>query len=437
MYMRSFVLNLKRQKEKLATFLANNDEYLSDLEVVEATDGRKIDLTLLRQMGFDTNKHWRDPLLNRTITHGEVGCFISHFRMWQRCIDENEHFLIFEDDVVVERELTDELADEAGDGILYLLWNEMRTVGARESKPCYPYWLCAYVISPVAAKILIDSFLNIIPADEYVPYLSDRVTLRSLEDSGCRLQSRGSSTEPTGHKDYFIDFKTHVVTVASDETKAKKLFDSAEQNDIKVTNLWPTEKEWQGGLNNYSTGGGVKLNLLREFIKDKSPEDVIVFTDAYDVFFCSDLEEIIRRYLSFKTEVVIQAEKNNWPALDSQWPPAHTPYRYLCSGVIIGRVRELRKLITKDLLEAQSDQLYLQTKYLEGHHYIKLDHEMYISASSDSSAIKVSDGKILNTKTHCLACIYHGNGGPKEKQEFDRLYREIYPKRNYLQTKRV
>jgi len=433
MYMKSFVINLQRSTKKKELFLENNSQYLPGLEVVEAIDGRKITHKKLLEMSLDTDKHWRDPILKRTLTHGEVGCFLSHYSLWKQCAQQDEHFLIFEDDVVVERELPDDLVESCGNGLLYLLWNEMNKAGARSNKPCYPYWLCAYVLSPQAAKVLVDSFLRLIPADEYVPYLSDRVTLRSHPDSGCRLQSQGSSTEPSGHKDYFIDFNTHVVTVASDKEKASKLYESAERNGIEITNLWPDGEVWRGGLRNYSTGGGVKLNLLRDFIKDKPGEDLIVFTDAYDVFFTSDLDTIIRRYLSFKTEVVIQAEKNNWPAQDSLWPPSHTPYRYMCSGVIIGRVRELKKLFDVELKDAQSDQLYLQKKYLEGHYNIKLDHEMYISASSDSSAIKVSNGQIYNTKTNCYSCIYHGNGGEQDKREFSRLYRVLYPKRNFLQ----
>ena len=432
--MQSYVINLKRQKEKLRLFKERNSKYLPGLEVVEAVDGRTIDHKKLLKMGFDTDKHWRDPILKRTITHGEIGCFLSHYKLWQKCAEGEEHFLIFEDDVVVERELPDGLAEEAGAGILYLLWNEMTKAGAKEGKPCYPYWLCAYVISPHAARVLCESFLRIIPADEYVPYLSDRVTLKSRTDSGCKLQPRGSSTEPAGHKDYFIDFKTHVVTVASDKSKASKLFESAERHGIDVQNLWPEGREWKGGLNNYSTGGGVKFNLLRDFIKDKAPEDLVVFTDAYDVFFCDNLDTIIRRYLSFKTEVVVQAEKNNWPAQDSLWPPSHTPYRYMCTGVIIGRVRELRKLLNQDLKDAQSDQLFLQQRYLEGHHNIKLDHEMYISASSDPAAIKTVNGRVYNSKTQCYTCIYHGNGGPEDKKLFGKLYHQLYPKRNWIRS---
>jgi GR25 family glycosyltransferase involved in LPS biosynthesis len=34
---------------------------------------------------------------------GVIGCFYSHYRLWQKCIDLNEPIMIFEDDVIFER----------------------------------------------------------------------------------------------------------------------------------------------------------------------------------------------------------------------------------------------------------------------------------------------------------------------------------------------
>lgn len=432
MYMKTFVINLKRDTKKKESFLKNNSQYLPELQVFEAVDGRTVTHKKLLSMGLDTDKHWRDPLLKRTLTHGEVGCFLSHYALWKQCAEGTDHFLILEDDVVVQDDLPNDLVEKTGDGLLYLLWNEMRKAGAQPGRPCYPYWTCAYVLSPHAAQVLIENSLQIIPVDEFLSYVSDRVTLKSHTDHNIELRSLGSATEPSSHKDYFIDFNTHVLTVASDESKAQKLFESAERNNIQVTNIWPKDKVWEGGLTDYSTGGGVKLNLLREYIQDLPAHDLVVFTDAYDVFYNDDLDSIIRRYLCFKTEVLTQAESSNWPDKNSIWPPSHTPYRYLCSGVIIGRVRELKKMLTVNLSDAQSDQLYLQQLYLQRHFNIKLDHEMYI-VSSGEDAVSINNGQLFNRVTNCFSSIYHGNGGPVQKKKFNDIYRKLYPQRNYLQ----
>lgn len=45
-----------------------------------------------------------NPKVLKTIRPGVVGCFYSHYRLWQKCIELNEPILIFEDDVLFERE---------------------------------------------------------------------------------------------------------------------------------------------------------------------------------------------------------------------------------------------------------------------------------------------------------------------------------------------
>ena len=35
------------------------------------------------------------------LTGGEIGCFASHYLLWERCVRENKSFLIFEDDIAI------------------------------------------------------------------------------------------------------------------------------------------------------------------------------------------------------------------------------------------------------------------------------------------------------------------------------------------------
>jgi glycosyl transferase, family 25 len=39
---------------------------------------------------------------NRPLTAGEIGCFASHYLLWQRCMEAREPLVIMEDDVVVD-----------------------------------------------------------------------------------------------------------------------------------------------------------------------------------------------------------------------------------------------------------------------------------------------------------------------------------------------
>lgn len=438
--MKSFVINLSRDTEKLEQF-KHNAQYLDDCTVVAAVDGRDVDYKKLTGWNFDTNKDWRDPLLERTLTKGEIGCFLSHWTLWQRCAAGDEPFLIFEDDVVLTDKLPNTIDEHLTQAdILFLLWNEMRPQGSVDcgtyKKLCYPYWTCAYIITPDAARTLINSGADksIIPADEFLSFMGDKLRLHGLVDAPCELRARGSSTEPSHHGDYFIDFNTHVLTVASDESKAAKLFESAKNYGIKVKNIWPKNKRWDGGLTNFTTGGGVKFNLLRKAL-DKLPEhDVVLMTDAYDVFFGAELDEIVNRFLSFKTEVVVQAESVNWPDDTLLWPPSVTPYRYICSGCLMGRVKELKKILDVKLANDESDQLFLQKQFLSGHYSIKLDYEHYLFAAHDLQTT-VRNSSIFNPRTKCFSTVYHGNGGPEAKSHFERLYRQMFPLKDYAMTR--
>ena len=53
-------------------------------------------------------------------------------------------------------------------------------------------------------------------------------------------------------------------------------------------------------------------------------------------------------------------------------------------------------MLTIDLDEGQSDQLYLQRLYLQGHFNIKLDHEMYIVSSSEDAVTVVQNQPSTN-----------------------------------------
>ena len=64
------------------------------------------------------------------------------------------------------------------------------------------------------------------------------------------------------------------------------------------------------------------------------------------------------------------------------------------------------------------DQLFYQKKYIEQSYDIALDLECYIFQCSDSE-VTMNQGQIYNPITRCFNCVYHGNGGDSEKQQFE------------------
>ena len=151
--MKKYVINLRHRTDRLLTFRKNNPTF--DGEVFQAFDGSTLTHPTLAQAGFDTDKNWRDPILGRVMTKGEIGCFLSHWELWEKCAEGDEPFMIFEDDVIPTGAV-DQPWPESYD-FLYLSQAEQLSEGASETTPCYPYHLCAYVITPLAAKCLTKS----------------------------------------------------------------------------------------------------------------------------------------------------------------------------------------------------------------------------------------------------------------------------------------
>ncbi|NDB94421.1 MAG: glycosyltransferase family 25 protein, partial [Euryarchaeota archaeon] len=438
------VINLEWREDRRQQFIENNAQLLPEVEFVSAYDGSKITHQSLLKDNWDTNKDWRDPILGRVLTKGEIGCFISHYRLWEQCAVEGVPYLILEDDVVFDKKL--EFPPSEGEfDILYLCYSEQLPNAVQKLDenyviPAYPYWLAAYVISPVAAQKLIstDIHRNIIPCDEYVPQMIAKGELQAVAvaEPFCYQRKReeaGTNIEPLNEADYIRDFETHVLTVGSDSEKMSKLLDSASHHNISVENI--CGPAWNG-TDMSGPGGGQKLVDLRYWlVANEIPDhDVVLFTDAYDVFYGMGLEAILGRFLGFKSEIVFSAEQYLWPDNSLRFPPTHTKYMYLNSGTFIGRVGEIKRLLANPIKPEEDDQLYLQKQYLSGHFDITLDVEHYIFATHEEQT-EIRNKMIYNPLTECFSCIYHGNGGGDAKRKFNQLYEDLYPKPAYLEVR--
>ena len=97
--MKTLVINLKDRSDRLTLFSKENPNL--KFEVLPAVDGTKIEYAKLLEQGFDVNHDWIDPIENTPLTKGEVGCFLSHWSIWQKCIEKNEKVLVLEDDARV------------------------------------------------------------------------------------------------------------------------------------------------------------------------------------------------------------------------------------------------------------------------------------------------------------------------------------------------
>ena len=440
--MKTVVINLKDREDRLKLFRSCNPKI--DFEVVSAVDGKQVSYIKILELGFDVNHDWIDPLLNTPLTKGEVGCFLSHWRIWEKCIARNEKVLVLEDDARLTDDFNFEEIDQLSDtyDFLYLGWKEMEEslpLSGKLVQPVYPYWTLGYVITPNAAKILVNEVArkNIIPVDEYLPKKMPELKVAGYSENVVNPVSRYELTSDVLGKDrydYFIDFKTHLCTVSTDPAKGHKLQQSANHHDWYLNNLGNGVK-WEGGTME-GQGGGHKINLVKEYIKNLDDSEVIVFLDGYDTFLSDSIDEILYRYKEWNQEIVFSSERICWPdeliapELKALNTNQNTPFQYLNSGMYIGKVGRLKELFAEDIKNDEDDQLYCQKQYLKNPKGIVMDVEQYIWMTSDFDVI-YKEGQLYNPTSQCYGCAYHGNGGEKEKEYCETLYSQMYTKSNF------
>ena len=323
--MKTVVITLPDSKDRYELFKKTNKNKVYPEVFDQCFVGRDLDYAALKKLRFDTDHNWIDPILKTPLTSGEVGCFLSHYHVWRECIRIDAPILVLEDDGIVGDDFSyDEIRRVLNDeyNFLYLGWKEMDEdqekpiINEKYVVPIYPYWTLAYVVTPEAAKILCNKEIeqNIIPVDEYLPKMMSKLNPLAYKENIIEPQSRsvvGTECHPTDRYSFFLDFDIHPITIGTDESKTTKIIASGIQNGIKFKNIG-AGVEWNGGSMK-STGGGQKINLIREYIKELPDHDVLFFCDGYDTFVVSELDEIIRRYLDFSHSIVFASERICWP----------------------------------------------------------------------------------------------------------------------------
>lgn len=458
--MKIYVINLASRLDRKQ----HTDKILKNFNLTYffGVDTKFVDVT--QDYNFDVFRQWRDPLLKRNITPGELGTSASHFMVWKLIADSNEPAVILEDDndLIGQLDLDDIKSKLEQYDMIYLDYKEMHEdkvedLGNNLVKPYYPYWTNAYAISNNFAKHLISLEFknNLIPVDELFPILNNvdyekhclssdaaiienfkylkskfytkQINIVSYKDKVFKQCDRavfGTDVEVSEPNKYYA------FTVGTDANKIVQLQESANNFDIKLINLGEG-RVWRGGDMSSGPGGGQKLNLLSDYIKNRfiKDDDIILFVDGYDVIFNDDLGTIVERFKSFNVDVLFAAEKICWPdtSLQDRFT-AHTDYKYLNSGCFIGYKWAIRRILNEEISDSDDDQLYLQKKYLSENnpYYVKLalDNENYVFQCVSAAAEDIDvlpNNQLFNKATETCPCILHGNGGEADKKHFFNL----------------
>jgi len=179
----------------------------------------------------------------------------------------------------------------------------------------------------------------------------------------------------------------YYITVATKPHQVlDKLKEKVKKNNEKIEILGTQENRaigWEGHQN-----FGVKLREVSNYLKnpDLNKNDIILFTDAYDVVYCGNLDQIRRRFLTFDKPIIFGAEKQCNPDPHRAREYKHTDnnndnnnspeFPYLNSGMFIGRVWALRDCILNyQYNDKDDDQRYWTTCFLENPDLIGLDYK--------------------------------------------------------------
>lgn len=189
----------------------------------------------------------------------------------------------------------------------------------------------------------------------------------------------------------------YYITIATKPHKVlDKLIKKVKKNGEEIEVLGMKENRQIGWENQQRFG--VKLREVAEFLKrpNLNPDDIVLFTDAYDVAYFGNQKEIIERYLAFQYPIVFGCEKDCHPDpfRSKEYSKIDEEFSYLNSGMFIGRVYALQKCILNyQYNDTDDDQRYWTTQYFENPDLITLDYKnsLFLNTSGFNENLFIFD----------------------------------------------
>lgn len=187
-----FVISLARRPQRRVRMLTSLWEMEISAQVVDAVDGRTLNSSILKHLGVDLLPGYQDPYSGRTLTKGEVGCFLSHYSIWEEVVVRGlARVVVFEDDVRFEDNFRRRLEWLMEDVVTQKLSWDLIYLGRKQVNPeeevaveglpglvvaGYSYWTLAYTLSLAGARKLLASrpLQRMLPVDEFLPIMFDQ-----------------------------------------------------------------------------------------------------------------------------------------------------------------------------------------------------------------------------------------------------------------------
>ena len=211
---------------------------------------------------------------------------------------------------------------------------------------------------------------------------------------------------------YLHLFQMKILTYANkDKRELQNLLKSLTSNGFEGVVVGMGEK-WHGVINK-TKGYHRKLNELSD------ENEVVALVDGYDVLVCGSPKEVLEKYrkISDGHKIVFCGERMcakwvNCRPLNKWWgQKKRPPTQYLNSGIIVGKVKNLRELFQYMLDSKIKDDQLAATNYTENNiDSVAIDssHELVATVTGmDFLDFDAKDGRLINTRTGTKPCLIH------------------------------
>lgn len=227
--MKSFIIHLSKIESSLTTAMVMQDalnSFGTENELFEGSYGNEV-LKHYQNIGRRYHpwgfKHgpahlFSDAYRDSMQSPGLIGCFDSHFRLWEKCVQLNEPIMIFEDDVKFTRAYIPIDFDEI---LITVFGNPKKSakyqhyltdpIGDPEAKG---YWQSSmpgtpgYAIKPDAAKKLVNMYKNtFLASDNAIMASIVKIQVHSHVMGRALVGEDGKKSLVRGKNDFWEKFK--------------------------------------------------------------------------------------------------------------------------------------------------------------------------------------------------------------------------------------
>uniref|UniRef100_A0A665VYW1 procollagen galactosyltransferase n=1 Tax=Echeneis naucrates TaxID=173247 RepID=A0A665VYW1_ECHNA len=277
-----FMINLERRTDRRDRMLRTLYQQEINCKVVAAVDGKAMNISEIHALGIHMLPGYSDPYHGRPLTKGELGCFLSHHKIWKEIVERQLHTsLVIEDDLRFEvffkrrlMNLISEVEDERLEwDLIYIGRKRMQVDHPEKAVPNihnlveadYSYWTLGYMISLQGAEKLLkaEPLKRILPVDEFLPIMYNKHPVSDYMEQFESRDLKAFSAEPllvypthyTGDPGYISDTETSTVwdndKVRTDWDRARsgktqeqaEISTNAQNSDVRQSALDSTARD--------------------------------------------------------------------------------------------------------------------------------------------------------------------------------------------------